>query len=170
MRIPFLPTLIVGAAIATMIGLGIWQLQRAEWKDALIAEMQAESALDPVTVDCRSDAAPEIRAGHNRAGETGYRYLVPCNAGQPQLIDAGWSKRPDALARVRLAGRLTGVREPGGREIVVLETPAPPLERSAPPTLDDIPNNHMAYAVQWFLFALAAGVIYLLALRRRTAR
>jgi len=30
-----------------------------------------------------------------------------------------------------------------------------------------VPNNHLAYAVQWFLFALVAGVIYVIALRRR---
>jgi surfeit locus 1 family protein len=31
-----------------------------------------------------------------------------------------------------------------------------------------VPNNHLAYAVQWFLFAGVAAVIYALALRRRT--
>jgi surfeit locus 1 family protein len=39
----------------------------------------------------------------------------------------------------------------------------------ARPNPDDVPNNHMAYAVQWFLFAAAAAVIYLLALRKRQA-
>ena len=37
-RLPILPTIIVAAAVAVMIGLGIWQLQRAEWKNRLIAE------------------------------------------------------------------------------------------------------------------------------------
>ena len=167
MRLPFLPTLIVVAAVATMAGLGIWQLQRAEWKGRLLAEMRSEGALDPVTLACAIDAAPEVRAGHNRAGEIGYRYLVPCRAGAPQLVDAGWSQRPDALPRVRASGRLTGVREPGGRPIVVLTNPVPPLAPSAPPTLDDIPNNHLGYALQWFLFAAAAAIIYALALARR---
>jgi surfeit locus 1 family protein len=31
-----------------------------------------------------------------------------------------------------------------------------------------VPNNHLLYAIQWFFFALAAAVIYVLALRRRT--
>jgi cytochrome oxidase assembly protein ShyY1 len=45
---------------------------------------------------------------------------------------------------------------------------APPgLKASAPPSGDDVPNNHLAYAVQWFFFALAAAVIYVLAVRRR---
>ena len=29
-RLPLIPTLVVAAAVATMIWLGIWQLQRAE--------------------------------------------------------------------------------------------------------------------------------------------
>ena len=38
---------------------------------------------------------------------------------------------------------------------------------SAPPSPDSIPNNHLAYAIQWFLFAGFAAVIYFLALKRR---
>jgi surfeit locus 1 family protein len=30
-----------------------------------------------------------------------------------------------------------------------------------------VPNNHLSYAVQWFLFAAIASVIYVLAVRRR---
>ena len=44
MRIPILPTIIVVAAVATMIGLGIWQLERKEWKEALIAEARQADA------------------------------------------------------------------------------------------------------------------------------
>ena len=45
---------------------------------------------------------------------------------------------------------------------------APPgLEPSALPSLESIPNNHRFYAVQWFLFAAIALVIYVLALRKR---
>ena len=39
-----------------------------------------------------------------------------------------------------------------------------PLERPDP---SDLPNNHIAYAWQWFLFALTALVIYGLAVRKR---
>jgi cytochrome oxidase assembly protein ShyY1 len=35
------------------------------------------------------------------------------------------------------------------------------------PSAAATPNNHLAYAGQWFLFALAASVIYILAVRRR---
>jgi surfeit locus 1 family protein len=40
-RIPIVPTLVVLAAVATMIGLGVWQLQRRAWKEALIARRGA---------------------------------------------------------------------------------------------------------------------------------
>ena len=43
MRVPILPTLVVAAAIAIMIALGIWQLGRMDEKAALIA--RAEQAL-----------------------------------------------------------------------------------------------------------------------------
>ena len=38
---------------------------------------------------------------------------------------------------------------------------------SAPPSPDTIPNNHLSYAIQWFLFAGIALIIYTLALRQR---
>ena len=53
------------------------------------------------------------------------------------------------------------------RPMLVAETPAPGLEASAPPSPDEVPNNHLAYAVQWFLFAGIAALIYGIALRRR---
>ena len=44
----------------------------------------------------------------------------------------------------------------------------PGLQKAQPPSLEDVPNNHLAYAMQWFFFALVAAVIYFLALRRRS--
>ena len=41
------------------------------------------------------------------------------------------------------------------------------LKPSALPSLQDIPNNHLAYAVQWFVFAGVAAAIYGLALWQR---
>ena len=47
------------------------------------------------------------------------------------------------------------------------DTPAAGLEANPAPDLSSVPNNHLAYAVQWFIFAALAGIIYALALRRR---
>ena len=44
------------------------------------------------------------------------------------------------------------------------------LQPSAPPALASIPNSHRGYAVQWFLFAAIAALIYGLALRQRLNR
>ena len=58
-------------------------------------------------------------------------------------------------------------RMPPKELILVADTAVPGLTANDTPSLDSIPNNHLAYAVQWFLFAGIALVIYMLALRRR---
>jgi cytochrome oxidase assembly protein ShyY1 len=50
--------------------------------------------------------------------------------------------------------------------MIVAERPAPGLQASAPPVAE-APNNSLAYAFQWFFFAIAAAAVYLLALRKR---
>ena len=170
MRLPLLPTLIVAAAVATMIGLGVWQLQRAEWKEGLIAELAASDAYRPASVSCTTAGKPEVRAGRSAAGQTGYRYLIRCGE---TLLDIGWSQRPNAISDLRRSGTFTGVYsagEAGDRRILVLGEPIPPLAASGLPSPADLPNNHRMYAIQWFFFALAAAVIYILALRRRQPR
>lgn len=163
MRLPILPTLLVAAAVAVMIGLGFWQLERKAWKEALIAEAQGD--LRPQSYDCVIDAAPEVRAGRSRQGESGYRYIVPCNSSL--RVDVGWSKRPDALPRVVLNGGIEAVAEIGNDGLIVAMEPVSPLAPSGLPSAEAIPNNHLFYAFQWFFFAAAAAVIYGLALRRK---
>jgi cytochrome oxidase assembly protein ShyY1 len=198
-RVPILPTLIVAAAVAAMIALGIWQLQRAQWKADLLAQYSAAAAmpavdLDPlldgrsqlpplsfrralVTCDAR-DAEADIHAGRNQRDLVGQVYVIPCRPGASGLagrlrVNMGWSERPDAPRRLSLhglvAGRLSVVGE-DGPVILTAATAAPPLVPSQPPAIDSIPNNHMSYAVQWFFFAAAASVIYVLALGRRNRR
>jgi surfeit locus 1 family protein len=58
-----------------------------------------------------------------------------------------------------------GVIAPGG--VLQAAQPVAGLAPLAPPDPSDLPNNHLAYAGQWFFFALTALVIYVLALRRR---
>ena len=47
-RLPLIPTIVVAAAVAVMIGLGVWQLQRAEWKERLIARYTRAETLPPI--------------------------------------------------------------------------------------------------------------------------
>jgi surfeit locus 1 family protein len=195
-RLPVIATIIVAGAVAVMVGLGIWQLQRAGWKDRMLAELSAARDLPTVDLDrvlatgsaepiafrkaritCDAqDATASLRAGRNRAGSTGYSYFIPCKAGADGLagriqINAGWSQRPNSLLRLTTSGPVSGIvgtAEEGGPVIVTADAAIGPLEPSAPPNIDDIPNNHLAYAFQWFFFAGVAALIYVLALRRRS--
>jgi len=195
-RLPILPTLIVALAVAAMIALGIWQLQRARWKEGLLAQYAAAAAMPAVDLDplldrraplpplsfrralvsCDAAAAEaEIRAGRNLGDEAGQAYVIPCRPGAEGpaariRVNVGWSARPDGPRRISLhglvAGRLGAIGEDGPVTLIAA-TPVPPLAASRPPSLDSIPNNHRLYALQWFLFAAAALIIYLLALRKR---
>lgn len=195
-RLPLLPTLVVAAAAAAMIALGVWQIGRAEEKAVLLAEYARAGSLptldlDPllardradlpplafrrVLVTCHArDAEADLRGGRSREGRSGYSWFVPCRPGADGLagrlvVNAGWSPLPQEGRRITVgpvAGTLGAVREE--RPIVVTAATAPPpLQPSAPPRIEDIPNNHLMYAFQWFFFAAAALIVYALALRRR---
>jgi surfeit locus 1 family protein len=188
-RLPIIPTVIVAAAAATMIALGVWQLQRAHWKEGILARYAlAERALpiDFPTVPLSDNQLPLFRhasgmclkpvgqramAGENRWGEPGYVHIVDCATGAEgpgMAVELGWSKDPNA--KVNWAGGLvSGIIGPDrATRMRLVATSAPPgLEPSAPPSLDTIPNNHRFYALQWFAFAAIALIIYGLAVRKR---
>jgi cytochrome oxidase assembly protein ShyY1 len=188
-RLPIIPTILVLAAVAVMIGLGIWQLQRARWKDGLVARYARAETLPPLeypTVPLRDEQLPLFRhatgvclrpvgqraaAGRNRAGEPGYVHIVDCTTGAegPGIsIEVGWSKDPNAKVNWS-GGPVSGVIAPDRRmRMRLVAASAPPgLEPSAAPSVSAIPNNHRSYALQWFAFALIALVIYGLAVRKR---
>lgn len=189
-RLPLIPTLIVALAVATMIGLGVWQLQRAEWKGELLARYEVARGLSPIAWPAVPDPAspPLFRrssafclevvdwravSGRNLQGEPGWSHIASCRTGGGEgpgfQAVMGWSNDPQAPAW--RGGPVEGVIAPDSRHVIrlVATEAAPGLVPSAPPSPDDIPNNHMAYAVQWFLFAGIAALIYGLALRRRLA-
>ena len=188
-KLPLIPTVIVGLAVAVMIGLGIWQLNRAGEKEALLARYHAAQKLPPIAFPtgpladdqlplfryatglCLRPAGKRATAGQNRAGEPGYVQIVDCVTGAEgpgMSVELGWSKNPNAAFQWS-GGPVSGVIAPDSRNRMRLVAATAPsgLEPSAPPSTDQIPNNHRSYAIQWFLFALIAAVIYVLALRKR---
>lgn len=198
-RLPVIPTLVVAGAVVVMIVLGIWQLQRAAWKERLLADYAAAAAmpaldLDPlltrtgplpplafrrVLITCHAEnAAPTWRGGRNRAGQSGYVALLPCRPGAEALagrvlVNTGWAALPQRDRRLSSTGIVAGTlgADVDGQPLILTAaTPAAPLAASAPASIDEVPNNHRAYAAQWFFFAGLAVVIYLLALRRRRPR
>lgn len=188
-RLPLVPTLLVAAAVATMVYLGFWQLHRAAWKEALIARYAQSATLPPIafptaplndddlplyryaTGNCLEVVARRAIAGESRTGEPGFSHIASCRTGAegPGIaVDIGWSKDPNGAASWK-GGLVSGIIAPDriARIRLVADGAAPGLQPSAKPSLESIPNNHRGYAVQWFLFAAVAVVIYGIALRRR---
>lgn len=188
-RLPILPTLVVAAAVLTMIALGIWQIRRSGEKQALIAQFERASQLPLVAFPssppagnallyrraagfCLEPLAWRAAAGQNLKGETGWSHIASCRTGGAEgpgmQVDMGWSKQSSAPVGWR-GGEVTGIIAPDRdhRIRLVSANAAPGLIPSAPPAPREMANNHLLYAAQWFFFALAAAVIYVLALRRR---
>jgi surfeit locus 1 family protein len=176
--IPVIPTIIVLAAVLTMIGLGIWQLGRMSEKAELLSRYDAaagaaDEAAFPVSGDgaevwfrrsrvaCDGVRAIDVVAGTSARGAKGWVQRATCGSGA--LVDIGFSR--EFAAAQWTGGEVTGVIAPGPR--LVADPPVAGLQAVAAPDPGDLPNNHLAYAGQWFFFAITALVIYVLALRRR---
>jgi surfeit locus 1 family protein len=180
-RLPIIPTIFVLAAVATMIGLGVWQLGRKAEKEALLARYEAAAdAGDPVPFPlsgagedvlfrrsqlvCAGVTGIEAVSGTSARGQKGWVQRATCkvSAGAAVTVDLGYSRD---IARPEFGGGpITGIIAPGPR--LVADPPLAGLQPMAKPDPGDLPNNHLAYAGQWFFFALTALVIYVLALRR----
>lgn len=127
----------------------------------------------------------QAAAGRAADGAAGWRHIAACRTGAegPGIaVDMGVSAAADApvwkggpisgrLTRAPsdqpLITRLFGRAAPLSSPMIVSDRAAPGLKPSAQPNPADIPNNHLSYAVQWFLFAVTALVIYAVALRQR---
>lgn len=137
---------------------------------------------------CLSVTGWRVEGGRTPSGQPGYRHIAECRTGAegPGLLaDMGVSADPK-FAPAWQGGPVDGIiaSEPDHRSVLsllsrrkivlrpmlVADRPAPGLAASAPPSPAAIPNNHRAYAVQWFVFAGLALLIYGLALRRRQTR
>ena len=204
MKLPVIPTVIVALAVATMIGLGIWQLDRRARKShdrertvagiagdrgfLFAAPVGDEHLFRRASAMCLEVVGWTEQAGRAENGAKGWRHIADCRTGVEALttkFDMGVSTAP-GVTPVWKGGEVTGSitqapdptpllaslfgKRPPRPLMLVAETPAPGLAESARPDPSSVPNNHLAYAVQWFLFALAAVVIYALALRWRDKR
>lgn len=181
--IPIAATVIVLVAVGVMIWLGFWQLGRAEEKAELIAQAQTALA-EPVEVefpyggddrnlwfrrsmvDCRKVLSIEAIAGTSSTGAKGWAMRAACSLGESDaayLVDIGFSQTPATPDWD--GGLVRGVIAEGPR--LVANPAVAGLEPLASPDPKDLPNNHLAYAGQWFFFALTALVIYGFAVRAR---
>jgi surfeit locus 1 family protein len=192
-RVPVLASLVVVAAVAVLIGLGVWQLQRAKWKEGLLARYEQAEKLPPViwpTIPLKSGQLPLFRhatgmclkpvgkramGGENLQGDPGYVQIVDCATGAEgpgMSVEVGWARDPNAkfnwpggpVSGVIVPDRRTGMR-------LVAATSPPGLQPSKVPDAKTAsavtPAGHRLYAATWFSLAAIALIIYGFALRKR---
>lgn len=183
---PLVPTVLVLIAAAIMVSLGNWQLQRAEWKGDLIerySQSQAMSSQVPFprgesevegalfrasSLYCERVLEMRETAGRSADGQPGWAHIALCrlDGGGEAEVALGWARQPQAPSWG--GGEVPGFVAPAGEGArLVAAPPVAGLEALAHPDPNDLPNNHLAYAGQWFFFAITALVIYVLALRRK---
>lgn len=152
---------------------------------ALPAFPDANALFRRVSAHCLEVTGWTTTAGRSRDGTAGWRHVAQCRTGAEGpgfRVDLGVGSDPNFHPRWRggtVSGPLTEAPtgtpaitalfggRPAPARMIVAETPAPGLTPSRAPDPGDLPNNHLAYAVQWFAFAAIALAIYALALRRR---
>jgi surfeit locus 1 family protein len=192
-RVPVLASLVVAAAVAVLIGLGVWQLQRAKWKEGVLARYEQAEKLPPITwptIPLKSDQLPLFRhatgmclrpvgkramGGENLQGDAGYVQIVDCATGAEgpgMSVELGWAQDPNAkfnwagglVSGVIVPDRRTGMR-------LVAATSPPGLQPSKVPDAKTAtavtPAGHRLYAATWFSLAAIALIIYGFALRKR---
>lgn len=200
-RLPTGATILTLVMVPVLIALGVWQLERREWKHQLVATLEAAKSLPPVTgrdfyrsmigaesvqyrraeVDCRPGRVKpyDLKGGTSATDVGGFLVLVDCNdparhRAPDMVVVAGWTMRPDAVATLDLDTRFSGtlIEKPYGdavgrpRFMLIPTTAVAPLVPSRIPVPDDLPDNHLSYALQWFAFAATLVVIYAVYVRQ----
>jgi surfeit locus 1 family protein len=122
------PTLFTIPVVAVLVALGVWQLQRLEWKDRLIAERTAAVALPPsrppqTLADARAmEFRPVVDGGvflHDKeiylgamdaGGRAGFQVLTPLREadGRVVLVNRGFVPTVLKDPATRPAGQLAG--------------------------------------------------------------
>ncbi|RMC34959.1 SURF1 family protein [Paracoccus alkanivorans] len=194
---------VIGCAI--LVGLGIWQLQRLEWKEEMLAEIQAQidapavplpAKIDPsmkympVTVSGTTTGDEIDLLSHTKEQGGGYQIVSRfiTNDGREIMVDRGFVPQEARQVergpvRLTIRGNLHWPDEKNG------STPAPNLDENIwfardvpamadalktrpilvvassvegdaqgvepiPVAIEGIPNNHLSYAMQWFMIAV----------------
>ncbi|WGT51672.1 SURF1 family protein [Thioclava nitratireducens] len=214
---------VVGCAI--LISLGIWQVQRLGWKEAMLAEISAKiegqpQALppegtdtkplkyEPVTVSGRTAGQEILVLSGQKGVGAGYRVVdaFETDKGRKILLDRGfipegekgtdrpatdltvtgnlhwpeetdsYTPKPDAKTGIWFARDVPAMAAKLGTEpiLIVARTVQGAAQgiTPVPVTITGIPNDHLGYAITWFLLAIvwAGMTIFLLwRIRRQQA-
>lgn len=233
-RPTLIPTLFTVPALIALLALGVWQLQRLEWKETLIERLhsRAEAPAAPLPTGALPEEEWEYRnvtlrgvfmhanevhlLNRSLNGNPGLHVLTPMrrtDEGAPEviLINRGWVPFKHKAPEDRVQGQLEGEVTVTG--IVRYAKPAGAIQGLFLPENDpaknmwyrldhdeaatvigeslpqhyvmdgrteipglfpvgrqwslDIRNDHLQYALTWFIFAIALSVIYVVYHLRR---
>lgn len=196
---------LIGAAI--LVNLGLWQMRRLEWKESLLAQIDARLQAAPVAVPATPDPERDAFLGVTATGTIlprellvltsvkgvgpGFRVIavLETDAGRRLLLDRGFvpeqlktaprpavratvignlhwpdetdsfTPEPDPAAGMWFARDVPAMAQALGTEPVLIVLRSSDEEEPAAMPLplgrEGIPNNHLQYAITWFLLALA---------------
>jgi surfeit locus 1 family protein len=190
-RLPIVPTLVVLAAVALIIWLGVWNLQRATFHQTQLDSYRSAARLPPMafptdpvvkgtppfyryaTGNCLRVVNWRTSVGENQNEEPGFVVIADCATGAEgpgMSVELGWSKNPNSKPNWA-GGFVSGVIVPDhiSRMRLVTAKPANGLEATAAPvaSVAITPGRNRGYAATWFGLAVVAVVIYAVALRKR---
>jgi len=124
----FWPTVFTVPAVLLMLGLGVWQLERLQWKEALIAERSQRTTAAPIAIPASNTDVADLEyrhlAGHGEFlhdkeiflgarsmnGNPGYHLITPfkLDDGRVVLVDRGWIPLDRKTAGKRAEGNVSG--------------------------------------------------------------
>lgn len=141
-RFPVVLTVLTAVSLVALVSLGVWQVQRLQWKEGLIAASERAEAQAPAVVDeilagdapefrkvlvmCRGlNTAPFVELRSIEEGQPGFRLISACPLanGQSILVDRGFiaqeltarpQVRTDATMPVAFTGVVRKVIKPSG--------------------------------------------------------
>jgi len=216
--------LVFGAVgVAILVSLGLWQVQRLAWKEAVLADIAARIGAAPVELPASPDPGTDrylpVRVTGRIVGEpvrvlvsqrgigAGYRIIsaLETEAGRRVMVDRGiaptdqtvpappvgtvsvtgnlhWPDEVDAFTPANdVAGNIWFSRDVevlaahlDTEPVLVIAAELTPPEAGVTPlpvAVEGIPNDHLSYAVTWFLLAvvwLGMTLILLWRIRRRS--
>jgi surfeit locus 1 family protein len=135
-RPTFWPTMFTVPALLVLLGLGTWQVERLQWKEALIAERTARTTAPPIALPAAGAPSPAetladldyrratatgqfqhdremYLAARTMQGAVGYQVVTPLQRtdGSVVLVNRGWvpddRKDPAKRAEGQVAGNIT---------------------------------------------------------------
>lgn len=203
MRRYLFPVILGLVGVAMLTGFGVWQLQRAQWKQGLLAEIRAGIEAEPVFLPDHIDPSLKYLPVYVRGTTTGDEILILSGTqtqagyqiisgfmtedGRRIMVDRGFipqqaRQTPRPPAALEVEGNLhwpdeksAATPEPNLAENIWFARDVPRMAEALgtepvlvvarvvagetqgiapiPVGVEGIPNNHLNYALQWFMLA-----------------